>query len=549
MPRSTVVRRSAVATRSAVAAALVLSAVSPSARADSTLSLSGTVEASGLDHVLVEFEVPEGTQEIEIAHDDLSDADVLDWGLYDTVGFRGWGGGNAEPIVVGALAASRSYLTGPMEPGTWSVVIGKAVIDGPSASYELVIQLRDAPTLAPQDERVPYVPSAPLSSELRWYAGDLHVHSRESGDARPSIDEIVAFARAQGLDFVELSDHNTTSQLDYIVDAQERSSDVLILPGVEWTSYAGHANGIGATSFVDHKIGQPGVTIEAVAEAFRAQSALVSINHPNFALGSLCIGCSWEHALEAEAVDAVEIVTAGTSQIFGNQAIAFWDALCDTGRHVAPVGGSDDHRAGVEVSAPNTPIGTPTTMVLAGELSHAGIVHGIRSGRTVVKVLGPSSPMVELDADRALEGDTVKAASVELSAKLSGARGMQAVWVKNGVPEEPIDVAADEVVLRRAVSAPVSGQDRYRVEVYADGARATVTSHLWVETGPAGAGPESTALVGGGGCVLGRGRGEGTTLAYATLGFAALALATLALRRRPRSDEKADREASGAKRR
>lgn len=544
MPRSTAAPISRSTALVATAAALVTSATSLAARADSTLSLSGTVDASGLEHDFVEFEVPEGTQEIEIAHDDLSDADVLDWGLYDTVGFRGWGGGNTEPIVVGALAASRSYLTGPMEPGTWRVVIGKAVIDGPSASYELVIQLRDETTLAPQDDRVPYVPSGSLSSERRWYAGDLHVHSRESGDARPSIDEVVAFARSQGLDFVELSDHNTTSQLDFIVDAQERSSDVLILPGVEWTSYAGHANGIGATAFVDHKIGQPGVTIDAVAEAFRAQSALVSINHPNFALGSLCIGCSWEHSLDAEAIDAVEIVTAGTSQIFGNQAIAFWDALCDTGRHVAPVGGSDDHRAGVDVSAPNAPIGTPTTMVLASELSHAGIVEGIRSGRTVVKVLGPASPMVELDASRTLEGDTVKAASVELTARVRGARGMQAVWVKNGVPEEPLDVTANEVVLRRRVSAPASGQDRYRIEVYADGARATVTSHLWVEDGPAAAGPEGAALVGGGGCAVGGGRAVG-----ASLGAVALALGALGLRRRRRSVEQLDRALGGETRR
>ena len=58
--------------------------------------------------------------------------------------------------------------------------------------------------------------SAPLSMEARWYAGDLHAHSRESGDAKPTIDELVTFARSQGLDFVELSDHNTVSQLDFI---------------------------------------------------------------------------------------------------------------------------------------------------------------------------------------------------------------------------------------------------------------------------------------------------------------------------------------------
>ena len=45
----------------------------------------------------VPFEVPEGVAELRIEHSDLSNANILDWGLYDPAGFRGWGGGNTAP--------------------------------------------------------------------------------------------------------------------------------------------------------------------------------------------------------------------------------------------------------------------------------------------------------------------------------------------------------------------------------------------------------------------------------------------------------------------
>lgn len=167
------------------------------AAADQTLTFDGAVMEDGLDHEFIEFDVPAGTAEIQIDHDDLADEDILDWGLDDPSGFRGWGGGNTEPAIVNELAASRSYLAGPMSPGKWRVVIGKAKIAGGSADYHVVVTLRDTATLPP-DGRTPYSPAKALSEERRYYAGDLHVHSRESGDASPSVDEICTFARSQG---------------------------------------------------------------------------------------------------------------------------------------------------------------------------------------------------------------------------------------------------------------------------------------------------------------------------------------------------------------
>ncbi|HTJ83062.1 MAG TPA: CehA/McbA family metallohydrolase, partial [Polyangiaceae bacterium] len=367
------------------------------ARADSTLTFSGTLTEGEPEHVLVDFEVPAGTKEIQIDHDDLSADDILDWGLWSPEGFRGWGGGNSEPLVVGEQASSRSYLTGPITAGTWHFDIGKAKLVGGSADYSITVTLRDAPTLAAQPERTAYVAPGPtLSDAADWYAGDFHVHSEESGDASATFQQITDLARERGLDFVELSDHNTTAQLDFYDSIQSGVDDLLFIPGVEFTTYHGHANGVGATSFVDFRIGLPGVDIHAAAKAYHDQGALFSINHPAFDLGDACIGCAFQYVDEMEPgeLDGIEVATAGSAQIFYDQTSKIWEKLAANGHRLAALGGSDDHRAGMD----DAEIGSPTTLVLADNLSEAAIIDAIQHGRTIVNLRGPDDPVLDFTA-------------------------------------------------------------------------------------------------------------------------------------------------------
>ncbi len=481
----------------------VLTWLGPSlARADQVLLLSGEVQEGGPDHVLVPFEVPAGTQEILIEHSDLSEEDILDFGLNDPAGFRGWGGGNTEPIIVAEQAASRSYLAGPIAAGTWNLVVGKAKLVGGGASYEATVTLRDIATQAPQVERQPYVDPGVLAQGETWYAGDFHVHSRESGDAEPTIADIAEFAREKGLDFVELSEHNTTSQLDFLNDIQGRTPDLLFLPGVEFTTYAGHANGIGATAFVDHKIGLtlPGageVTIEGAFDAFHEMGALVSINHPAFELGDACIGCAWAHDTGERRIDGVELATAATATLFLEQSLQFYEALADAGQRPAALGGSDDHRAGVDEPAFNSALGSPTTMVRASELSVAGILDGVRRGNTVVKVRGPQDPMVEFDK-------TLVETGALIEAHIDGGAGMQARFVVDGVPQAFVPLTESQTTLAFEVAADPQRARRLRVEVWEASVVVTLTSFVFVETddqlGPVGSGPEQAAEPRGGGC-------------------------------------------------
>ena len=82
-------------------ATLALALLLPEHAHAQTLVFDGEVPTTdGVAYIAIPLHVPAGTMEIEIRHDDLSDANILDWGLLSPSGFRGYGGGNTESAIV-----------------------------------------------------------------------------------------------------------------------------------------------------------------------------------------------------------------------------------------------------------------------------------------------------------------------------------------------------------------------------------------------------------------------------------------------------------------
>ena len=436
------------------------------------IDLSGDVPAGAETHFFLPFEVPDGVAEIEVRHDDLSSENILDWGLDGPGGFRGWGGGKSEPSIVGLDAASPSYVPGPIPAGTWEVVVGKAKLVEEPARFAVEVILRDAPTLSGQEVREAYEEVPALEVGGRWYAGDFHAHTIES-DGTPTIPELIALAESRNLDFLMLSEHNTVSQLSWYPDAQTRT-DVLLVPGMEFTTYAGHANAIGTTEWLDHRIGVRGATIEAAIADVHAQGGVFSIDHPLLNVGDLCIGCGWQYEVDPQSIDGVEV----WGSIF--TGVPFWEDLLERGSHAAALGGSDDHRGGTGEGPLYTPLAAPTTRVWAEELSVSALLDGIRNGRTVVQIEGPHGPMIETELDGLGPGDTLVAARSTLRARVTAGEGRQLRLWKNGMIEREVPIDADPFVYETPVEAPAAGEDRYRFEVADGGTLRTIASHVWL---------------------------------------------------------------------
>ena len=70
------------------------------------------------------FDVPEGVEGVivQMRHDGR--ASVVDLGLFDPKGFRGWSGSERDWVAVSRIEATPGYLPGEISSGTWFVSVG-----------------------------------------------------------------------------------------------------------------------------------------------------------------------------------------------------------------------------------------------------------------------------------------------------------------------------------------------------------------------------------------------------------------------------------------
>jgi hypothetical protein len=382
---------------------LTVSAAAQAQQAD--IVLTGAISGSD-NHTYreVPFQVPAGTVRItiEFAYTGREEHTVIDMGLFDPERFRGWGGGKQGPVTLSETDATPSYLPGPIRPGEWKLLLGV-----PNIRAEVRSQFTARIHFGPEA-------SVPLRAGTSWYRGDLHLHTAhsdgscvsQSGTVVPCpVFKILESAAARGLDFVAITDHNTTSHYEAMRELQPYFDRMLIVRGREITTFQGHANVFGTAEFIDFRLGDPSVpTTDALLDQVERLHGLLSINHPNDPSGEVCMGCGWTAAdTNFGRIQAVEAVNAGNSE-GPLSGIPFWQALLNRGFHLTGISGSDTHRPD-EKSKPLSGVGYPATVVEAPELSERGILTGIRAGRVFIDLDGTRDRLLEFTASSG--GETV----------------------------------------------------------------------------------------------------------------------------------------------
>jgi hypothetical protein len=194
----------------------------------------------------------------------------------------------------------------------------------------------------------------------------VHVHSIYS-DGTATVPEILAAARANAVDAVLLTDHDSLGALQAGWEGWHDS--VLLLVGHEVSPRGGHFLAFGLEEEIDHR----GLTEEQICTAVHARGGFGFAAHP-FSRGSRIssrIGRAhpWP-ALERCPLAGVEVwsLLTDAAEAWRNprEVIAFlrdpprildgpprrhleaWDALCAK-RRVAAVGGLDAHQTGIRV--------------------------------------------------------------------------------------------------------------------------------------------------------------------------------------------------------
>ncbi|RIK53692.1 MAG: hypothetical protein DCC57_07975 [Chloroflexi bacterium] len=214
-----------------------------------------------------------------------------------------------------------------------------------------------------------------------WYQGDFHCHTHHS-DGTLAAAELARLARAEGMDFLAITDHNTLDAYAHF-GAPE---GLCVIPGLEVTFDRGHYNVFGIVQDADwlgpvrrgptqlHWAKQ-GLDLNDLLAASAADGLLNSINHP------LLPPWAWlfEDA-ELAHVHCLEIWNdpSWPDNRMGNPlALALWTDWLSAGYRITAIGGSDFHRPVNKpgVRKPPDRLGLPRTFVYAEQL--AGQVYPI----------------------------------------------------------------------------------------------------------------------------------------------------------------------------
>lgn len=411
-------------------------------------------------YIFLPFQVPAGTTAVKVKYsyeaDDKKTA-MLEIGVYDSEQFRGWSstGKKEFTIAEGRAQTTDSYLAGTIPAGEWHIELGVTSVSEatekaaklvgqkvPSRSstvtYRVEVELSREPMGPPFV--MPAKQAVVIKAQPGWYMGDLHCHSSHS-DGEFSYPEVLDFARAQGLNFIATAEHNSLSHFQDLPEMQRRHPDMLILYGIEYTSYLGHANVYNFDQMFDYHATNPGYDLNPVLDQIHAGGGYFSPNHPAPFIG---IGLPFEvQGVDWSKVDFYEIVN-GRTRILGFipnpinvKARRDWDAMLQQGLRITAVGGSDDHSAGQHESPISTPVGTPTTVVWAPELSTRGILDGLKAGHVYILPRGPKSGIkLEFTASgggrSVMMGDAITANEIEFKVQVDGAALKTLRIIENG---------------------------------------------------------------------------------------------------------------------
>jgi len=353
---------------------------------------------------------------------------IIDIGLIAPDGTQvGASGSDKTMLFVSEVAATPGYKPRTIDEGEWKIIIGAYKIAPEGVDVRYVIRLTE--------------------KKLRLLKGDLHVHTIAS-DGVHSVQELAFKAKANGLDFIAITDHNQMIS----ADALPFDTGVTLIPGVEWTHYRGHANFLGVDNPYDGPFfaADDAEPLQRFIKA-RQRGALVSVNHP-FEGNS-----SFQFDLKSLPFDCLEVWN-GPMRESNLRAVGLWQQLLMSGLRVPICGGSDYHR-----DTPFIFLGGPTMCLFAFSNGVSDILQALRQGHGYI-CYAPFGPQIEMTAGESMMGDEVVWETCrEIEIEVQGLQAGDEVRVITHAGSETLHKAETDGLLNATYRMPGPGFARVEV--------------------------------------------------------------------------------------
>ncbi|SBS36088.1 PHP domain protein [Marinomonas spartinae] len=303
------------------------------------------------------------------------------------------------------------------------------------------------------DQHIHFDMQRSLSSESRWYRGDLHAHTNLSDGQNP-LEDVLPIAKSQKLDVLFITEHNMChGQLP-------EDPDCLILPAMEVTTDLGHCNIHGPARTLN-MLGSDitSQTLLDQAIAIKEQRGNLSINHP------MMLPWHWHYdRLPLRAITSLEICcdpTWSTSPQATEKALALLTLLWNAGHRVTAVGGSDSHltpeQRNPKATEPSI-YGDPSTYVWANTLNGEAILSGIQAGHVYFE--RTCKLHVAINQGNVLPGDDVGDGTVTWQISVDNQdHEFYGQWIADG------DLIAEHDLTNEAQNIQVSMEDYAWVRV------------------------------------------------------------------------------------
>ncbi|MCH1638485.1 CehA/McbA family metallohydrolase [Paenibacillus timonensis] len=220
---------------------------------------------------------------------------------------------------------------------------------------------------------------------MKWLACELHTHTLHS-DGVQTLEELAAGAAQLGFDAIALMDHNTMSGLAG-KDSIASQYGLMILSGMEWTTFYGHMVTIGLSEYADWRRADRSMIDEGI-QAVHRLGGIAGLAHP-FRIGSpACTGCFWEYELrDWSVVDYIEVWSGTFASIRTNnrRAYTLWTDKLNEGLRISATSGRDWHAQ----SDTDEPLSVTYLGIPEGELpTEERLINALREGRAAV-TMGP----------------------------------------------------------------------------------------------------------------------------------------------------------------